>query len=99
MNKSMESINFLYELQGENKIKYYESLINILKMVGGEQDVIDNWPLSFDWPCYWVGVWPSLVWKMEDDLICHHFLQQNCQSYWALSSTSFVACKLIFDLF
>lgn len=24
----MESINFLYELQGENKIKYYESLIN-----------------------------------------------------------------------
>lgn len=29
MNKSMESINFLYELQGENKIKYYESLINI----------------------------------------------------------------------
>lgn len=38
----MESINFLYELKGENKIKYYESLINILKMVGGEQDVIDN---------------------------------------------------------
>lgn len=31
MNESMESINFLYELQGENKIKYmyYESLINI----------------------------------------------------------------------
>lgn len=29
MNESMESINFLYGLQGENKIKYYESLINI----------------------------------------------------------------------
>lgn len=29
MNESMESINFIYELQGENKIKYYESLINI----------------------------------------------------------------------
>lgn len=29
MNESMESINFLYELQWENKIKYYESLINI----------------------------------------------------------------------
>lgn len=29
MNESMESIDFLYELQGENKIKYYESLINI----------------------------------------------------------------------
>lgn len=29
MNESMESINFLYELQGENKNKYYESLINI----------------------------------------------------------------------
>lgn len=29
MNESMESINFLYELQGENKIKYYESLMNI----------------------------------------------------------------------
>lgn len=29
MNESMESINFLYELKGENKIKYYESLINI----------------------------------------------------------------------
>lgn len=29
MNESMESINFLYELQGENKIKYYESLVNI----------------------------------------------------------------------
>lgn len=29
MNESMESIDFLYELQGENKIKYYESFINI----------------------------------------------------------------------
>lgn len=29
MNESMESINFLNELQGENKIKYNESLINI----------------------------------------------------------------------
>lgn len=35
----MKSINFLYGLQGENKIKYYKSLTN---MVGREPDVSDN---------------------------------------------------------